>query len=186
MPLVSPPSEPEGAGACAPALTRWPVTAARYREGSKEFQPWGHCFEQSLWIHHYQKDPALMRRRYRRAVAGESICGEGFEPGVICHMADRGKPLELKCGSGKTITAVEFASLGYQQTSGKQGPCSEGPSALQVDQRCNYPSSKALVEHACLGKRVCELVNDHNTLGIADPCPGYHWERRFLVSVRCS
>ena len=47
-----------------------------YLKGEREFQPWGQCFENSLWIHHFQKEPALMLRRYQRAVEGKSICGE--------------------------------------------------------------------------------------------------------------
>ena len=58
------------------------VTSLFHLQGRQEFQPWGNCFDNSLWIHHFQKDPALMQRRYERAAAGKSICGEGTEIGL--------------------------------------------------------------------------------------------------------
>jgi hypothetical protein len=34
-----------------------------YLAGEQEFQPWGACTDRSLWIHHFQKDADLMKRR---------------------------------------------------------------------------------------------------------------------------
>eukprot|EP00041_Stephanoeca_diplocostata_P017251 m.343931 g.343931 ORF g.343931 m.343931 type:complete len:472 (-) comp20639_c0_seq2:749-2164(-) len=93
----------------------------------KAFQPWGNCYEESIWIHHFQKDPALMRRRYERARDGKNICGEGWAPDVRCAMAEQGKHLELTCPAGTAIAKVLFASYGRHMTSAP-GPCAEGPS----------------------------------------------------------
>lgn len=81
------------------------VTSLYHLQGRQEFQPWGNCFDNSLWIHHFQKDPALMQRRYERAAAGKSICGEGTKIGlqffvqsfdfVILKTSKLGEELEL-------------------------------------------------------------------------------------------
>eukprot|EP00040_Diaphanoeca_grandis_P022614 m.121927 g.121927 ORF g.121927 m.121927 type:complete len:462 (+) comp28890_c0_seq1:385-1770(+) len=157
-----------------------------YRKGEEEFQPWGKCFDSSLWIHHFQKDPLLMKRRYERAAAGKSICGEGFTGGVVCGMADQGKNLNLKCkNAGEVIKHIEFASYGLHTTSAP-GPCAEGPDALTMDESCHYPKSKEIVENACLGKHECLIKNTVEDLGV-DPCPGKgaHWDKRFVATVRC-
>jgi len=157
-----------------------------YRKGEKEFQPWGKCFDESLWIHHFQKDPELMKRRYQRAAAGKSICGEGFGENEVCAMAEQGKPLKLKCKDKNTvIKEVTFASYGKHLTSAP-GPCAEGPSALVTDPTCHYEKSKEIVEKACLGERECNsIINSVKDLGNIDPCPGVHWEKRIVATVRC-
>ena len=50
----------------------------------------------------------------------------GFGPDTVCHLADKGKAITLKCKQkGQTIKSIPFASLGYQRTSAP-GPCKEG------------------------------------------------------------
>eukprot|EP00039_Didymoeca_costata_P011453 m.160852 g.160852 ORF g.160852 m.160852 type:complete len:409 (-) comp15176_c0_seq3:582-1808(-) len=81
-----------------------------YLKGEKEFQPWGNCFPESLWIHHYSKEIGLMERRYQRDSSGQNICGEGFKANEICTMADQGKAIKLKCPRSLKITKVELDS----------------------------------------------------------------------------
>ena len=161
-----------------------------------EFEPWGKCVAgKTVWVHHHQRDPALMRRRYAREAAGGSHCGEGFPANVVCALAEQGKPLELKCRKGQ-IRKVLFASYGRQNYS-TPGPCSEGsararplprsaprlsrrrrPSGLTIDPLCHFAGSEKLVADACIGRERCDsLVNTVDALG-HDPCPGVHWDKR--------
>lgn len=124
---------------------------------------WGSCFENSLWIHHFQKDVDLMERRYRRAAAGKSICGDGFPENVVCGMAEQGKALTLECLHGKKIHEVLFASYGKQKLSAP-GPCAEGMDALTIDPECHHAGSSpphctvffSPVRH--LGATACQVI----------------------------
>lgn len=51
--------------------------------GQSEFQSYGKCTEDSVLLH-YQRHPALMKRRFDRALRNKSICGNGFTVGEIC------------------------------------------------------------------------------------------------------
>lgn len=47
------------------------------------FKPWGHCENNSILMHYHRRRD-LMKRRYERAIAGESVCGPGWRAGEMC------------------------------------------------------------------------------------------------------
>lgn len=143
----------------------------------RDFAPWGHCQDESILIH-YQRDEALLHRRFDRAVKGQSICGKRFDDSnIICLTEDQTKTVRIKCpGSllgSSTIKKILFASFGVPS-----GQCSEGWDGL-VPGTCHVANSTKLVEAECLGKSECAIVGDVSFFKV-DPCGG---EYKFLRIV---
>jgi len=68
--------------------------------------------------------------------------------GMICGVAHEGSKLHLNCGeNGGVISSIEFASFG----SPRVGMCQD----YSINEECHAPTSKKLVETACLGKSEC-------------------------------
>lgn len=148
----------------------------------KRFAPWGTCRADTFLIH-YQRQPEMLHRRYRRVVLKKSMCGEPFKANEICNKADPGKSGTWQCpDESQKIVAVIGATYGRVYSSGKGGSCSEGLEGLEPLKWCHAPNSAPVVEDACLGKNSCTLKADVKTFK-ADPCKG---ERKHLIAaMRC-
>lgn len=91
----------------------------------------------------------------------------------VCATAWEGSEVRLACPSGHVISAIEFASYGLP--SGSCGRFRIGS--------CNAPSSKSVVERACLGQASCTVPANNATFG-GDPCRR-SWKQLY-VQARCS
>ncbi|AGP34824.1 hypothetical protein [Sorangium cellulosum] len=100
--------------------------------------------------------------------------GEASEPveGAVCDTAPEGSDISLSCPAGEVITAVEFASYGTPR-----GVCGSYRATS-----CNAPTSKAVVERACLGQSSCTVRANNATFG--DPCR--RSTKRMYVQVACA
>ncbi|WP_437726410.1 CAP domain-containing protein [Sorangium sp. So ce861] len=100
--------------------------------------------------------------------------GEASEPveGAVCDTAPEGSDIALACPAGEVITAVEFASYGTPR-----GVCGSYRATS-----CNAPTSKAVVERACLGQSSCTVRANNATFG--DPCR--RATKRMYVQVACA
>eukprot|EP00041_Stephanoeca_diplocostata_P017253 m.343955 g.343955 ORF g.343955 m.343955 type:complete len:77 (-) comp20639_c0_seq4:411-641(-) len=59
--------------------------------------------------------------------------------------------------------------------------------ALAIDPECHYDGSVSVVEKECVGKQRCtSILNTVAALDNTDPCPGEHWNKRFLATVQCA
>ncbi|WP_437769529.1 CAP domain-containing protein [Sorangium sp. So ce281] len=92
--------------------------------------------------------------------------------GAVCDTASEGSDVELSCPAGEVITAIQFASYGRPR-----GFCG-GYAATS----CNAPTSKAVVERACLGKASC-TVRASNATFSGDPCR--RTAKRLYVQAAC-
>ncbi|WP_438042476.1 CAP domain-containing protein [Sorangium sp. So ce128] len=92
--------------------------------------------------------------------------------GAVCDTASEGSDVELSCPAGEVITAIQFASYGRPR-----GVCG-GYAATS----CNAPTSKAVVERACLGKASC-AVRASNATFSGDPCR--RTAKRLYVQAAC-
>ncbi|WP_437898718.1 CAP domain-containing protein [Sorangium sp. So ce124] len=92
--------------------------------------------------------------------------------GAVCDTASEGADVELSCPAGEVITAIQFASYGRPR-----GVC--GGYAATA---CNAPTSKAVVERACLGKASC-TVRASNATFSGDPCR--RTAKRLYVQSAC-
>jgi hypothetical protein len=143
------------------------------------FSPWGDCHDDTFLLH-YQRHPEILRRRMRRVLAGQSMCGVPFKQHTeVCNKAEPNKEATWACPDGKTMTSVIGATYGRVYSSGSSGSCAEGAEGLEPLLWCHAPNSKEIVETACLGKTKCTLKADHKQFG-ADPCKG---ERKHLVAA---
>ncbi|WP_437534133.1 CAP domain-containing protein [Sorangium sp. So ce726] len=92
--------------------------------------------------------------------------------GAVCDTASEGADVELSCPAGEVITAIQFASYGRPR-----GVCG-GYAATS----CNAPTSKAVVERACVGKASC-TVRASNATFSGDPCR--RTAKRLYVQAAC-
>ncbi|XP_047325140.1 beta-galactosidase 16-like [Impatiens glandulifera] len=88
------------------------------------------------------------------------------------HQHGRRPKFHLRCPSKKRISQILFASYGTPK-----GNCKN----FSIG-RCHLPSSKAIVEKACIGKWKC-TVPQSNKLFKPDPCSGV--SKSLLVQARC-
>ncbi|KAJ1411692.1 Glycoside hydrolase, family 35 [Sesbania bispinosa] len=115
-----------------------------------------------------------------------SFVSENYPPNVNSWVAKGGQFLangntpkteaSVKCGFGKKIVAVEFASFG--NPSGYCGKFVMG--------NCDAAATKKIVEQQCLGKDSCSVVlnrKDFNKNG-GDACPGLM--KTLAIQVKCS
>ncbi|WP_437679280.1 CAP domain-containing protein [Sorangium sp. So ce131] len=91
----------------------------------------------------------------------------------ICGSAREGGQVSVSCPAGNVITAVEFASYGTPS-----GACGS-----YTVSSCDAPTSKSVVEAACVGKQSCTVKADNATFG-GDPCRR-SW-KRLRVQVACA
>ncbi|WP_159396820.1 CAP domain-containing protein [Sorangium cellulosum] len=91
----------------------------------------------------------------------------------VCGGAQEGGQASLSCPAGHVISAVEFASYGSRQS----GTCG----SFRVGS-CNAPTSKSVVEAACLGKQSCTVAANNATFG--DPCR--RSRKQLRVQVACA
>jgi hypothetical protein len=75
------------------------------------FKPWGHC-EPDTILMHYHRRRDLMLRRYARVMAGQSICGPGWEVGEMCVRVPHDGNVTVVCPGTTTVQNVLFASFG--------------------------------------------------------------------------
>ncbi|ERN07843.1 hypothetical protein AMTR_s00012p00198620 [Amborella trichopoda] len=75
--------------------------------------------------------------------------------GKVCCKIEQGSKLQLKCPSGKSISAVEFASFGNPE--GQCGSFQKG--------RCNIVSALSAVQKACIGEVSCSVSVTEEVLG---------------------
>uniref|UniRef100_A0A0A0KH26 beta-galactosidase n=1 Tax=Cucumis sativus TaxID=3659 RepID=A0A0A0KH26_CUCSA len=81
--------------------------------------------------------------------------------------------VQLSCPSKKKISNILFASFGTPS-----GDCQSYAIGL-----CHSPNSRAIVEHACLGRAKCSIpISNLNFRG--DPCP--HVTKTLLVDAQCT
>lgn len=124
----------------------------------------------------------MLKRRFRRVISGKSMCGEPFKRNEICNKADPGKEGVWRCPDGLKVLSVLGATYGRVYSSGKAGSCSEGLEGLEPLEWCHAPTSKTVVEAACIGKSSCTIKAEKNVFG-PDPCKG---ERKHLIAaVEC-
>ncbi|KAK4481313.1 hypothetical protein RD792_012198 [Penstemon davidsonii] len=80
--------------------------------------------------------------------------------------------VQLRCPPKRRISKVLFASFGSPL-----GNCQNYASGS-----CHSSNSTAVVEKACLGKRLCTVPHSYKKFG-GDPCPGI--QKSLLVEVQC-
>lgn len=103
-------------------------------------------------------DGSIATPRGRLSGAWQCLTGGN---GSTCGVFDEHDTMELDCGEGGNISTVDFASFGTPN-----GTCA---TTFAVNPACNAPSSKTVVEKACLGKPSCLLQVATSVFG-ADPC----------------
>eukprot|EP00039_Didymoeca_costata_P018383 m.333221 g.333221 ORF g.333221 m.333221 type:complete len:444 (-) comp17101_c0_seq1:1098-2429(-) len=145
-------------------------------------KPWGSCDNDTFLIH-YQRQPEILIRRWKRAVAQQSICGEPFKYGEVCNKAEPEKEATWDCPEGTTIQSVIGATYGRVYGSGSSGSCSEGIEGLEPLLWCHAPNSVQVMEEKCLHQQSCTVRADIKTFG-NDPCKGER--KHFLGAVRCA
>ena len=91
---------------------------------------------------------------------------------VVCATSDENGTLALACGTGQTISAINFASYGTPT-----GSCG----SFAVDPACDATTSTPDVSAACLGLNSCSIPATNTTFG--DPCVGTF--KHLYVSVTC-
>ncbi len=145
----------------------------------RAFKPWGHCEQPGVILIHYQRSAPVMRRRYARALRGESICGQPFAAGgpLVCGEGDEGHTLRLRCPPGTAVAEVVHASYGL-----RDGECAEGRDGLTASSLCHAPVSAAAVAERCLGRATCDVLASNTRFG-GDPCPLR--PKHLHVVVRC-
>lgn len=124
-----------------------------------EIQPLAKCVPEVLVLH-YQRHPALMRRRYERALKSQDVCGEGFRPTEICVRSHGRGKAEVRCPEGTKIAAVRAAS--FAAVDKREGPnfpwCLEGPSGVVDHSTCRSNRSRAVAERSCVGQTSCSIA----------------------------
>eukprot|EP01121_Diplochlamys_sp_Union-15-3_P012427 TRINITY_DN3717_c0_g1_i1.p1 TRINITY_DN3717_c0_g1~~TRINITY_DN3717_c0_g1_i1.p1 ORF type:complete len:721 (+),score=164.69 TRINITY_DN3717_c0_g1_i1:635-2797(+) len=98
--------------------------------------------------------------------------------GSQCSEARQYSTLKLSCGpNGGSISKIEFASFG--------SPLGDCESGYLLDDTCHSPSSRYVVESACLGKEECEIEVHPAIFGPPGPeCSSP--VRRLHVKALCS
>uniref|UniRef100_A0A6P3ZWY6 Beta-galactosidase n=1 Tax=Ziziphus jujuba TaxID=326968 RepID=A0A6P3ZWY6_ZIZJJ len=81
--------------------------------------------------------------------------------------------VNLQCGPGQSISAIEFASFGTP--SGTCGSFHIGT--------CHAPNSRSIIEKKCVGQKSCSVTISNSIFG-ADPCPNVL--KRLTVEAVCS
>ncbi|EOY16361.1 Beta-galactosidase isoform 1 [Theobroma cacao] len=81
--------------------------------------------------------------------------------------------VQLRCPPGRNISSILFSS--YGNPSGDCGSYAIGS--------CHSSNSLAIVEEACLGKRICSIPVWSQKFG-DDPCPGI--QKTLLVDAQCT
>ena len=98
----------------------------------------------------------------------------GHDP--FCGTVGENDALQLECAQpDATIAKIVFASYG---TLNVNAPC-----AALTNGSCSAPTSRAVVEAACLGKQSCSVTASNDAFG-GDPCPGQN--KALGVVARCS
>lgn len=152
-----------------------------YLDDETSFRPWGHCIPEAILLH-YQRMPELLERRWRRAVAGQNICGVPFTKSEVCTKARQGHNATWECRHGKKITAILGATYGRVYSSGTEGSCGEGVEGLEPLTWCHAPNSIEIMKRECLGKVSCSVAAENRVFGV-DPCKGE--TKHLLAAVRC-
>ncbi|ERN05588.1 hypothetical protein AMTRI_Chr12g267700 [Amborella trichopoda] len=93
--------------------------------------------------------------------------------GKVCSKIEEGSTLQLKCPSGKSISAIEFASFGNPE--GQCGSFQKGG--------CNIASALSAVQKACVGNVSCSVSVTEEVLGSDSSCGNLH--KSLAVQATC-
>lgn len=144
-------------------------------------QPLGKCTEDVLVLH-YQRHPAMMRRRYERAVRGDNVCGKGFPAGMVCVRAAAHKVAEVRCPTGTAVARVVHAAYAKVDKRELVYPyCKEDAAAVVDLSDCKHVDSVAVAERLCLGQQQCQIAATPAQFG-SDPCRG---SKHFYALFEC-